>query len=118
MKRLTAILIVTSASIVAAAPVAGAHDRVAESRHYSVTVHRSAAMPLWLRRHDGFRLWYRQTSLRSNHVLDWWQLYDIYRWELRYHSHRPVYRTHRHHDYDWYRRYWHEHERRHRPRHR
>lgn len=116
MNRLTAMLIVVCASLVSIAPTAGAHDRVAQPRHHTITVHRSSAMPFWLRRHDGFRYWYRHSSLRVNRHLDWVQLYQIYRWELRWHRHRPAYHSQRHRDYDWYRRYWHDHERRHRPR--
>ena len=113
MKRLTAVLILACASLFVLPAPAGAHDRVASSRHFAITVHRSSAMPLWLRRHDGFRHWYAHSTLRSNRGLDWWQLYDIYRWELRYHRYRPAYYSQPHRDYDWYRRYWHDHERRH-----
>jgi hypothetical protein len=96
-----------------------AHDRAYERResapHYRATIHRDRHMPRWLVHDRGFRYWYRRTSLRHNHYLEWWQLYEIFRWERRYDQrrHAAVYYGSQHHDHDWYRRYWHKHDRRH-----
>ena len=98
-----------------AAQTASAHDRAYDRydspRHYHVSIHRDRHMPKWIRHDRGFRHWYHRTSLRHNHHLPWWQLYEIFRWERRY-DHRRHHAVHygaRHHDYDWYQRYWHKH---------
>jgi hypothetical protein len=52
--------------------------------HAYVEVRRSSSMPRWLARDRAFRKWYRRTSLRRNRYLAWHQLFDIYRWELRF----------------------------------
>jgi hypothetical protein len=55
------------------------------------------------------------STLRHNHHLRWWQLYEIYRWEKRFDRRRHHSAYNRHHSYDWYRRYWrdYDHQRRH-----
>jgi len=99
------------------AQTASAHDRSYDrhdSRHHRhVIVHRDRYMPHWLRHDRGFRSWYHRTSLRHNHYLAWWQLFEIYGWERRYdyRGHHPVHYGSRHRHYDWYRGYWHKRDR-------
>jgi hypothetical protein len=92
------------------------YDRHESQHHRHVIVHRDRYMPHWLRHDRGFRSWYHRTSLRHNHYLAWWQLFEIYGWERRYdyRGHHPVHYGSRHRHYDWYRGYWHK---RDRPRH-
>ncbi|NCF24184.1 MAG: hypothetical protein GWP60_06565 [Gammaproteobacteria bacterium] len=94
------------------------YDRYESPRHHYVTIHRDWYMPARLRHDRGFRFWYHRTSLRHNHHLAWWQLFEIYRLERRYdhRRHHVVHYGSRHHDYDWYRRYWHKHDRHHQDR--
>ena len=82
-------------------------------RHYHGDVLRDRAMPAWLWRKKGFRHWYYRAAHRLNYRLAWWQIYDIYRWERRY-DHPRYYKSYygaRHHQYDWYKRYWRERDR-------
>ena len=105
-----------------AAQTAAAHDRSYDRhhapRHHHVINHRDWYMPRWLRHDRGFRFWYHRTSLRYNHHLAWWQLYEIYSLERRYigRRHHAVHYGHRQRDYDWYRRYWRKHDRHHHDR--
>ena len=102
-----------------AAQTASAHDRAYDRhelpRHHHASIYRDRHMPRWLRHDRGFHFWYHRTSLRHNHRLAWWQLYEIFSWERRYHhrGHHAVHYGTRHRDYDWYRRYWRKHDRHH-----
>ena len=110
MIRLIGTLIVLGGLLLGATQTAVAHtrgyDHYQPARHYRVSVQRDNYMPRWLRQKQGFRHWYRRSSLRHNHHLQWWQLYEIFRWEQRYDRRRHHVAYHRHHNYDWYRRYW------------
>ena len=111
MIRLIGTLIVLGGLLPGATQTAVAHGRAYDHydppKHIRVNVYRDNYMPRWLREKRGFRGWYRHSSLRRNHQLQWWQLYEIYRWEKRYdvrRRHHAAYYGHR--NYDWYRRYW------------
>ena len=95
-KSISTLLIIFGLAL-AAAPAASAHDRSYDHyqpRHHHAHVHRDRRMPHWLRQDRDFRHWYRRSSLRHDHRLAWWRLYEIYRWERAYlHEHR------RHHDH-------------------
>ena len=41
-------------------------------------------MPRWLKRDKGFRHWYRHSPLKRDRRLAWHQLFDIYRFEIRF----------------------------------
>ena len=92
-------LIVIFGLAFAAAPPASAHDRGYDQyqpRHHHARVHRDGHMPRWLRHDRGFRHWYRHSSLRHDHHLAWWQLYEIYRWQRAYrHDHDRHHGDHR-----------------------
>jgi hypothetical protein len=112
MKRLISMIFILGAAVTVLSQTAVAHERSYEHRdsprQYRIAVHRDHHMPRWLRKKKDFRRWYKRSALRHNHALAWWQLYDIFRWEGRYHrhnQHRPAYYTSR--DYGWYRDYWH-----------
>lgn len=110
-KQITMLVFLGSLAL-AAAPQADAHgygqNRYDSTSRYRADVRRARPMPHWLRRDKGFHHWYRQSSLRRNYFLAWPQLLAIYRWERGYAQHRSRHEYHgyRHHNYDWYRRYW------------
>jgi hypothetical protein len=115
MFRLLGTLIAFVGLLLGATQTAVAHGRANNHydapHHYRVSAYRDASMPRWLQRERNFSGWYQHSSLRHNHHLQWWQLYEIYLWERRYD------RRHRHqaynskHSYDWYRRYWRDYDR-------
>ena len=84
-------LIVVFGIALAAAPTASAHEpgySHYQPRHHHARVHRDTHMPRWLRDDREFRHWYRRSSLRHDHHLPWWRLYEVYRWERAYrHDH-------------------------------
>jgi hypothetical protein len=84
-------LIVVFGIALAAAPTASAHGpgyAHSQPRHHHARVHRDTHMPRWLRDDREFRHWYRRSSLRHDHHLPWWRLYEVYRWERAYrHDH-------------------------------
>jgi hypothetical protein len=84
-------LIVVFGIALAAAPTASAHEpgyAHYQPRHHHARVHRDTHMPRWLRDDREFRHWYRRSSLRHDHHLPWWRLYEVYRWERAYrHDH-------------------------------
>lgn len=112
MFRLIGTLIVLGGLLLSATQTAVAHGRAYDHydppKHYRVNTYRDNYMPRWLMEKRGFRGWYRRSSLRNNHQLQWWQLYEIYRWEKQFDSrrrrHHTAYNGHR--NYDWYRQYW------------
>lgn len=92
MKTRAGLSLVIGACLFMAAGHAAAHDgyhRDSAGRgyydvHYDVRVYRGHSMPRWLKRHRGFRHWYRNSRYRYNRRLAWEGLWDIYRWERRY----------------------------------
>ena len=52
--------------------------------HYDYRVRRSHAMPRWLKRHKGFRHWYRHSRYERHRRLAWETLWATYTWERRY----------------------------------
>jgi hypothetical protein len=84
-------LIVVFGIALAAAPTASAHEpgyAHYQPRHHHARIHRDTHMPRWLRDDREFRHWYRRSSLRHDHHLPWWRLYEVYRWERAYrHDH-------------------------------
>ena len=117
MKRTISSILVLGAAVTGLSQSAVAHERGYEHydppRHYSIAVYRDYDMPRWLRKQKDFRRWYKRSALKHNPSLAWWQLYEIYRWESRYHHHRrPAYYANR--DYTWYRGYWHKQQHRYR----
>jgi len=115
MFRLIGTLIVFVGLSLGATQTAFAHGRVYKQydslHHYRVSVIRDDVMPRWLRHEKGFRGWYRYSTLRHNRHLQWWQLFEIYQWEEQYDSRRHHTAYKRHHNYDWYRRYWRDYDR-------
>lgn len=120
MFRLIGTLFAVCGLLLGAPKAAEAHGIVYNDydspRHYHGNIHRDRAMPRWLWDKKGFRRWYHRSAQRLNYRLAWWQIYDIYRWERRF-DHPRYYKSSyagRHHDYDWYKRYWRNYERRYR----
>ena len=118
MFRFIGTLIAVFSLALGASQTAEAHGTVYNRhdapRHYHGDFYRYQPMPYWLRRKNGFRTWYYHSSLRFNNELAWWQLYEIYRWERRYdrHRHHRVHYGPGHRNYNWYKRYWRDYERR------
>jgi len=125
MFRTIGSLAVLCGLILGVAQPVDAHERVhrnyAAPRHQHASAFRGPRMPHWMIDDRAFHRWYRRTPLQHNHYLAWWQLYDIYLWERRfaYRGDAVVYYGARHHDFDWYDRYWRkrEHDRRRRHHH-
>ena len=116
MVRIIGTLIVFGGLFLGATQTAVAHGRIDKHydppKQYRVTVYRDEHMPRWLRQEKGFRGWYRRSSLRQDHNLQWWQLYEIYRWEKQYDRRRSHHKAYNgRHSYDWYRRYWRDYDR-------
>ncbi|MEM1174079.1 MAG: hypothetical protein AAGI27_04660 [Pseudomonadota bacterium] len=112
MKHIVAPLLLAGGAMFLLAPAAEAHHhRHGDYAHHGHHQHHYRGhMPRWMQRERRFRSWYRHTRLKYNPRLDWWELYDIYRWERRYAKHQRYHRykhtTDR--DYGYYRRYWNE----------
>ena len=110
MKHIVASLLLAGGAMFLLAPAAEAHPhRYGDNAHHGYHEHHHRGhMPRWMKRDRPFRAWYRHTRLKYNPRLDWWELYDIYRWERRYSTHRRYHRYehYRDRDYDHYRRYW------------
>ncbi|MFQ6004419.1 MAG: hypothetical protein ACE5OQ_02860 [Woeseia sp.] len=105
MKRLVWSLVLMSALFVGSAPEALAHGSFYKSHfpydgHY--VVRHGHHYPSWLARHHDFRRWYWRSPYRYDLYLSWHGLYDIYRYERKYHRpyrhhHRDRHRHRRHH---------------------
>ena len=118
MYRLIGSTLAVACLLLGAVPAAEAHGIVYNDydspRHYHRDIHRDRAMPRWLWNKKGFRRWYHRSAHRLNYRLAWWQIYDIYRWERRF-DHPRHYKSYygaRHHEYEWYKRYWRDYDRR------
>jgi hypothetical protein len=96
MKHCITLMILLACLSLPLAPQALAHDYVPRavvvSDGYAVAWHRGIA-PRWLHTHQPFQRWYHGSGYRYAHRLNWTQLYDLYRVEVR-HS-RPVRHYHR-----------------------
>jgi hypothetical protein len=96
MKRRITLVILLAGLALPLAPQAFAHDyaprAVVVSDGYAVAYRRGIAPP-WLYTHQPFQHWYHGSHYRYVHRLNWVQLYDLYRVEVR-HS-RPVRHYHR-----------------------
>jgi hypothetical protein len=96
MKPGIALMILLAGLTMPLAPQAFAHDVVPRAvlvgNGYTVVHHRGIA-PRWLHTHQPFQHWYHASHYRYVHRLNWAQLYDLYRLEVR-HS-RPVRHIHR-----------------------
>lgn len=116
MFKSTALLIVAGTCLIAGTGTANAHDRIhhadGPAHGYRIAVYRESAMPRSLSRDRGFRHWYLRSPLRHNRYLAWWQLHEIYGWEIRFHRHHhhPSWYAQRHRHFDAYRSYWRAHE--------
>ena len=96
MKRRFMVMMLLVGLTLPLAPRAFAHDYVPRtvvvSDGYAVVQHRGIA-PRWVHTHRPFQQWYHASHYRYVHRLNWAQLYDLYRVEVR-HS-RPVRHYHR-----------------------
>jgi hypothetical protein len=99
MNKLMIAAVIAGGLMLLDSPRAAAHAQVRDVYrapvHAGVDVHRSGPMPAWLHRHKAFRHWYRQSPLKRERRLAWYQLYEIYRWERRWDV------TYRHSDNYW-----------------
>ena len=111
MNKLSVGLLLAASLFLIDVSPAAAHtniDRVrVDSYGYQVHAQRRHGMPVWLRRNEGFRHWYRHSPLKRYRQIGWNQLFEIYRWERRY------FRTRHYAAYDD-RRHWKEKRRRYR----
>ncbi len=92
MNRLVWSLLITSVLGLAFVPEASAQgSRYASyDRHY--VVRGGESYPYWLRRNYDFRRWYLRSHYHNDFYLGWDRLFDIYRYERKYH------RPYRHYD--------------------
>lgn len=102
MKRVMTAALIAGGLMLVNAPQAEAHDRGHDRyeprAYYYADVRRPRHMPRWLKHDRSFRRWYKRSALRRDRRLDWYELFEIYRWE------RYAYRSH-HRRYDYYRGY-------------
>lgn len=86
MNRTLAICMLVGSLLLIDAPDASAHERIrhAEPQHgwHHGAAHRAERMPRWMRHDHGFVVWYRHTPLRHNRHVGWYELFDIYRFEV------------------------------------
>jgi hypothetical protein len=123
MNKLMTAALIAGGLLLLNSPEAAAHKEVRNMyqapAHLYIDHRRVDRMPRWLHERRDFRRWYRQSPLRRDRRLAWFQLYEIYRWERRWG------RTHYRSDNHWNDYYGHryrndrrDHERRDRRRHR
>ena len=88
MNKMMIAAVVAGGLMLMNSPEAAAHKEVrnVHSAHtYAyLDVRRPKHMPRWLKRNKAFRHWYANTSLSRDRRLAWGQLYEIYRWEVRW----------------------------------
>ena len=88
MNKMMIAAVVAGGLMLMNSPEAAAHKEVrnVHSAHtYAyLDVRRPQQMPRWLKRNKAFRHWYANTSLSRDRRLAWGQLYEIYRWEVRW----------------------------------
>ena len=90
MNKLMTAAVIAGGLMLMNSPEAAAHKEVRNvyqppAQHYvRHDVGRSHHMPRWLKRDKGFRHWYGHTPLARDRRLAWEQLFDIYRFELRF----------------------------------
>ncbi len=92
MKRLVWLLLITGVLTLAAVPEASANGSQYRSydRHYDVR--HGHGYPTWLRRNYDFHRWYWRSHHHNDFNMSWSRLFDVYRYERKYH--------HPYHDYD------------------
>jgi len=90
MNKLMTAAVIAGGLMLLNSPEAAAHREVRNDyqpsayRHVHYEARRSEHMPRWLHRDKGFRHWYRHSPLQRDRRLAWHQLFDIYRFELRF----------------------------------
>jgi len=88
MNKLMMTAVIAGGLMLMNSPEAAAHQLVynvhQSNTHTRIEVRRPDHMPRWLKRDKGFRHWYARTPLRRDRLLAWQQLFDIFRWELRW----------------------------------
>jgi hypothetical protein len=88
MKKLMMTAVIAGGLMLMNSPEAAAHQQVHnvhKSHTYTrIEVRRADHMPRWLKRDKAFRHWYARTPLRRDRQLAWQQLFEIFRWELRW----------------------------------
>ncbi len=92
MNRLVWSLLIASALSLASVPEASAHESRYASYDRHTIVRHAGHYPHWLRRDYDFRRWYLHSRFRYDFYLSWDRLFDIYRYERKYH------RPYRHYD--------------------
>ena len=97
MNKVMTIVVIAGGLMLMNSPEAAAHKTVhnvyqppAYYQAYGRIVERRAhQMPRWMKRDKSFRNWYARTPLKHNRRLDWYELFNIYRWERSWRgSHR------------------------------
>ncbi|MBT8090515.1 MAG: hypothetical protein KJO01_09940 [Gammaproteobacteria bacterium] len=85
MNKIITVALIAGGLLLLDSPEAAAHKEIRSvyqpSAHYRFELRRSKQMPLWLKRNQSFRKWYKHARLKRNRHLAWHQLFDIYRWE-------------------------------------
>ncbi len=96
MKRLVWTLVITSALALAIVPEASAHGSQYGSYDRHHVVRHGHSYPYRLRRHYDFHRWYWHSHYRYDFYVSWDRLFDIYRYERKYHRPYRYYDRHGH----------------------
>lgn len=85
MNRLIWSLLITIALSLAAVSEASAHGSRYVSYDRHTVVRYGESYPYWLQRNYDFRHWYLRSRYRHDFYPGWDRLFDIYRYERKYH---------------------------------
>ncbi len=92
MNRLVWSLLIAGALSLVSVPEASAHGNRYASYDRHTVVRYGESYPYWLRRNVDFGRWYLRSHYRHDLYLGWDRLFEIYRYERKYH------RLYRHYD--------------------
>lgn len=85
MKRLVWSLLIASTLVLTAVSEASAHAGPYRAYERHVVVRHGHSYPRWLSRNSDFHRWYWRSHYRNDFYLSWDRLFEIYRYERRYH---------------------------------
>ena len=97
MNKVMTVVVIAGGLMLMNSPEAAAHKTVHNvyqpptyyQSYGRIDERRAKHMPRWMERDRSFRHWYKRTPLRHDRRLDWYELFNIYRWERSWRaSHR------------------------------
>jgi len=102
MNKIITVALIAGGMLLLDAPQAAAHKQARNEYRPPAfgryETPRARKMPVWLKQNRSFRKWYKQSRLRRNRHLGWYQLFRIYRWERAYRMHDRRHHRHVHND--------------------